>query len=66
MKQHLESAAGREAFEDEMSDVLLTVLLLANDQKIDLAAAFARKMKKNEAKYPVAKARGSNAKYDKL
>ena len=66
LKQHLESAAGREAFEDEMSDVLLTVLLLANDQKIDLAAAFARKMKKNEAKYPVAKARGSNAKYDKL
>jgi len=57
---------GREAMEDELSDVVLTVLLLAHDQQIDLPAAFERKMRKNEAKYPVSKARGSNAKYDKL
>jgi hypothetical protein len=33
---------------------------------MDLADAFKRKMKKNEAKYPVEKARGSAKKYDKL
>lgn len=66
LAKHLASPAGREAFEDELSDVLLSVLLLAHDQKIDLAKAFARKMKKNEAKYPVEKARGRAEKYDKL
>jgi NTP pyrophosphatase (non-canonical NTP hydrolase) len=66
LKKHLASPQGREAFEDELSDVMLTVLLLAHDQKIDLPAAFTRKMKKNKAKYPVGKARGNNAKYDKL
>lgn len=63
---HLQSPGAREAFEDEMADVLLTVLLLAHDQQIDLAKAFARKMKKNEAKYPIAKARGRSEKYDRL
>ncbi|MEX2216291.1 MAG: nucleotide pyrophosphohydrolase [Phycisphaeraceae bacterium] len=50
LDQHMADPQTREAFEDELADVLLTVLLLAHDQKIDLAAAFARKMKKNEAK----------------
>lgn len=66
LQKHLSSPEGREAFEDELSDVLLSVLLLANDQNIDLAAAFERKMRKNEAKYPVDKARGRAEKYDKL
>ncbi len=66
LAKHLATPAVREAFEDEMSDVLLTLLLLAHDQKVDLAAAFARKMKKNEAKYPVEKAKGRAEKYDKL
>jgi len=66
LKAHLASTEGREAFEDEMADVLLTVLLLAADQNIDLPAAFNRKMKKNEAKYPVEKARNRADKYDRL
>lgn len=66
LQQHLADPAVREAYEDEIADVLLTVFLIANDQKIDLAAAFTRKMKKNEAKYPIDKARGRNDKYDKL
>jgi NTP pyrophosphatase (non-canonical NTP hydrolase) len=63
---HLKSPPMREAFEDEMADVLLTLLLLAHDQEIDLASAFARKMKKNEAKYPVEKSKGRSEKYDRL
>ena len=34
--------------------------------RIDLAAAFARKMMKNEAKYPIEKARGRAEKYTDL
>lgn len=63
---HLKAPAMREAIEDELSDVLLTLLLFAHDQQIDLAGSFARKMKKNEAKYPVEKAKGRSEKYDKL
>jgi NTP pyrophosphatase (non-canonical NTP hydrolase) len=66
LRQHLASPPGREAFEDELADVLLSTLLLAADQKIDLADAFLRKMKKNEAKYPVDKAKGSAKKYKEL
>ena len=66
LTDHLKTPAMREAFEDEMADVLLTLLLLAHDQQIDLASAFERKMKKNEAKYPVEKAKGRSEKYDKL
>lgn len=58
LQRHLSSAEGREAFEDELADVLLSVLLLAHDQQIDLAAAFTRKMTKNEAKYPAPEVRG--------
>jgi NTP pyrophosphatase (non-canonical NTP hydrolase) len=66
LQKHLSSPEGREAFEDELSDVLLSLLLLASDQGIDLAAAFERKMAKNAAKYPVDKARDRLEKYDKL
>ena len=66
LTDHLRTPPTREAFEDEMADVLLTLLLLAHDQQIDLAGAFERKMKKNEAKYPIEKAKGRSEKYDKL
>ncbi len=51
---------------DELSDVLHTVLLMAESQGIDLGEAFVRKMKQNEAKYPVEKARGKATKWHKL
>ena len=64
LEQHL--AASRELLEDELADVLGWVLLIAADRKIDLAAAFEAKMKKNEAKYPVEKARGRADKWTRL
>ena len=53
----------REAVADELADVLGWVLLIANDQGIDLAEAFAAKLAKNETKYPVAQAKGRRDKY---
>ncbi len=51
---------------EELADTFYWVLLLARDLKIDIAEAFKAKMKKNAAKYPVSKARGTHAKYNKL
>jgi len=53
----------REDLADELSDVLGWILLIAHDQGIDLKTAFEAKLAKNEAKYPVDRAKGSAAKY---
>ena len=60
LRQHEEQVA------DELADVLGWVLLIAADRGIDLPAAFERKMAKNEAKYPVDKAKGRATKYRDL
>lgn len=39
--------------EDEISDVLAYLLLLADKYSIDVVDSFERKMKKNEKKYPL-------------
>lgn len=61
---HIESK--KEDIGDELADVLYWVLLLSNDLDIDISEAFLRKLKKNDAKYPVEKAKGSHAKYTEL
>jgi NTP pyrophosphatase (non-canonical NTP hydrolase) len=53
----------RDRVGDELADVLGWLLLLATDLEIDLAEAFRAKIKLNEAKYPVEKAKGSAKKY---
>lgn len=64
LEKHL--AVHQEAFADELCDVLGWVLLIAHDRHIDLPAAMEAKMAKNEAKYPVEKARGRATKYRDL
>ena len=56
----------RERLGEELSDVLYWVLLMAHDSGIDLERSFAEKMKRNEEKYPLEKARGNNRKYTEL
>jgi NTP pyrophosphatase (non-canonical NTP hydrolase) len=56
----------QERIGDELSDVLYWTLLMAHDSGVDLAAAFERKMSRNEIKYPLEKAKGSNKKYTDL
>ena len=56
--------AKREHLGEELADVLLYLVRLADKCDIDLAAAADRKLAKNAAKYPAAKVRGSSLKYN--
>jgi len=51
---------------EELADVLYWVLLMSHDLKIDVLDALEKKIKKNENKYPVEKAKGRHTKYNKL
>lgn len=64
--RYLKTKKGRQQLSEELSDVLYWVLLMAHDYNIDLEKAFERKMRKNERKYPVRKAKGSAKKYTEL
>lgn len=56
----------RAEIESEMADVAILLFELADNCGVDLAAAMRAKLARNEERYPVAKARGSNAKYNEL
>jgi NTP pyrophosphatase (non-canonical NTP hydrolase) len=56
----------REAVAEELADVLMFALLLADRLNIDPGQAIAAKLAINERKYPVALARGSARKYTEL
>ena len=66
MREIFAAADKREEVCDELADVLFALLRFAQLYDIDLTSEFYRKMKKNEAKYPVELARGSNKKYDEF
>ena len=57
---------GLNAVREEIADIAIYLLLMSNDLWIDPVAAIKDKIRKNEAKYPVSKAKGSSKKYDKL
>lgn len=50
----------------EIADILYNVLLLSHKLGIDLAAAGKEKMALNIQKYPIAKSKGSNRKYNEI
>lgn len=56
----------RAAVEQELADVLLYLVRLADRLDIDLEQAALAKIARNAEKYPVEKARGSSRKYDAL
>ncbi len=51
---------------EELADVLYWVLLMSHDLNINISRALENKILKNEAKYPVEKAKGNATKYTKL
>lgn len=55
-----------EAVKDEVADVIVYCIDLVDRLGLDLDEVINRKMAKNEAKYPVVKAKGRSDKYDKL
>jgi len=58
--------ARRAAVEEELGDVTLCLLNLADKLGIDVLDAAGRKLEKNKAKYPVHKAKGRADKYTEL
>ena len=53
----------REALSDELSDVLIYLVALADKCHVDLPTAALRKIDKNRLKYPAEKVYGSSKKY---
>lgn len=48
---------------EELADVLVNVLIMSHDLDINIKDSVLRKLKKNEKKYPVRKAKGKHLKY---
>ena len=59
-------AAKLERLKEELADILIYCLSLANAADIDVAGAVTKKIAKNETKYPVAKVKGKYRKYSEL
>ena len=55
--------AQRAAVADEIADVQLYLVRLADKVGVDIGTAVEQKIKKNEVKYPADKVRGSSKKY---
>ena len=55
-----------EKVQEELADVLIYAILLADKYNIDLKDIILKKLDKNEQKYPVDKAKGNAKKYTEL
>jgi NTP pyrophosphatase (non-canonical NTP hydrolase) len=60
------NARRRRAVADEIADVLIYLVRIADILQIDPLAAAQRKMRENARRYPVARARGHARKYSEL
>lgn len=58
--------ANREKVKEELADVFAYAFLLAEKYQFDVAEIVLEKIKKNEEKYPVDKAKGTAKKYNEL
>ncbi|WP_200809757.1 nucleotide pyrophosphohydrolase [Demequina sp. NBRC 110054] len=64
VREALQESAGREAIEEEVADVAIYLLRLAQVMDIDIPTAVEAKIALNESKYPADRVRGSAKKYD--
>lgn len=64
IKSHIKT--NKQEIGKELSDVLYWVFLMANDLGIDLTKAFDKKLKEDNAKYPISKSKGRHTKYTEL
>ena len=56
----------RPHLQDELADVLFSVLLLAHELNLNLGQSFLDKLQKTAEKYPIEKSKGSPRKYTEL
>lgn len=66
IERTLKGGPKREAVADEIADVLMFAVLLADRLDIDVGKALASKLAANERKYPVGLAHGNARKYTEL
>lgn len=59
-------AQNKSEIKDEIADIALYLFELSHNLGIDLISAMDEKLKKNQLKYPVEKAKGKHTKYNKL
>ena len=57
------NATAKAAVSEELADVFLYLIRIADRLSVDLPAVAREKIKKNAAKYPIEKARGNSRKY---
>lgn len=62
----LETELGRARVEEEVADIAIYLLRIAQQAAIDLAGAINRKVAVNETRYPVARSKGTAKKYTEL
>ncbi len=65
-KEHELSDVNHEKLKEELADVLAYAFLLAEKHELDVFEIVLDKIRKNAAKYPVEKARGTAKKYTEL
>jgi len=58
--------AKKHAVEEEIGDVTILLLALADELGVDILEAARKKLERNKQKYPVHKSRGRAEKYDEL
>lgn len=58
--------ANADKIKEELADVLVYALLLADKYGLDVKEIILEKLEKNNAKYPVEKAKGNAKKYNEL
>ena len=56
----------RDDWQDELGDIFILLIRLADVSGVDLGVAFQHKLAKAAAKYPVDRSKGRNLKYDQL
>lgn len=62
----LEATDAREHIEEELADVLIYCIYLADAEGIQIPQAICAKLHGNEARYPANKSRGNSKKYTEL
>lgn len=63
IKKTLENTAKRNSVSEELADVIIFSLLLAEHLEVDVGQVVRSKLKANKKKYPVYKAKGNARKY---
>lgn len=56
----------RQEIEDEVGDILFSIVRFCSVSNIDVTAAFLQKIEKIKQKYPIEKSKGKHDKYTKL